>query len=189
MTNADIIDSANPVRYTVPTGTTRPLYVSSGGLMFLAYQADVTRVVTFQLARELSMRSYTELGVPEAHHDISHHGNRPEALEKCTRINEFHAGLFAHLVEKMRNAPDGDGTLLDHSILLFGATMGDGNVHSPHNLPVALLGGGGGQLPRGGHHMRAPADTPFMNLGLSLLDKVGVEVASIGNSTGRLAGL
>jgi hypothetical protein len=110
-------------------------------------------------------------------------------MEKCARINEFHVGLFAHLVEKMRATPDGDGTLLDHSILLFGASMGDSNVHSPHNLPVALLGGGGGQLPRGGRHMKAPFDTPFMNLGLSLLDRVGVELERVGNSTGRLAGL
>jgi hypothetical protein len=158
-------------------------------LMFLTYQADLTRVVTFQIGRELSMRAYTDLGVPEAHHDISHHGNKAEAMEKCARINEFHVGLFAHLVEKMRATPDGDGTLLDHSILLFGASMGDSNVHSPHNLPVALLGGGGGQLPHGGHHMKAPFDTPFMNLGLSLLDKVGVELERVGNSTGRLAGL
>ncbi len=155
-------------------------------LMFLAYQADITRVVTFQIARELSHRAYTELGVSEAHHDISHHGNRAEAMEKNTRINEFHMGLFAHLVERMHKTPDGDGTLLDHVIVLYGASFGDGNLHVPHNLPVALLGSGGAQL-EPGRPVRATFDTPFMNLALSLLDKVGVEVGSIGDSTGRLA--
>ena len=157
-------------------------------LLFLAYRADITRVATFQIARELSLRSYTYLGVPEAHHDISHHGNRVEAVEKCCRINEFHMQLFAHLVEKMRATPDGDGTLLDHAMLLYGASMGDGNLHVPHNLPVALIGGGCGQL-KGNRHVKAAFDTPFMNLGLTLLEKVGVEVDRIGDSTGRLAGI
>lgn len=157
-------------------------------LLFLAYQADITRVSTFQIARELSHRAYTELGVPEAHHDISHHGNRAEAVEKNTRINEFHMGLFAHLVERMHNTPDGDGTLLDNVIMLYGASFGDGNLHVPHNLPVALIGGGGGKLETG-RHLKAKFDTPFMNLGLSLLDKVGAGdgVEGIGDSTGRLA--
>ena len=154
-------------------------------LMFLAYQADITRVATFQIARELSHRAYTELGVSEAHHDISHHGNRAEAMEKNTRINEFHMGLFAHLVEKMHNTPDGDGTLLDHVIMLYGASFGDGNLHVPHNLPVALVGSGRGTLDAG-RHVKAKFDTPLMNLGLSLLDKVGAGVDSIGDSTGRL---
>lgn len=154
-------------------------------MLFLAYQADITRVSTFQIARELSHRAYTELGVSEAHHDISHHGNRAEAMEKNTRINEFHMGLFTHLVEKLHNTPDGDGTLLDHVILLYGASFGDGNLHVPHNLPVALVGGGSGTLDTG-RHVKVAFDTPFMNLGLSLLEKVGVEVDSIGDSTGRL---
>ena len=145
-------------------------------------------MATFQIARELSLRSYTYLGVPEAHHDISHHGNRAEAVEKCCRINEFHMQLFSHLVQKMRATPDGDGTLLDHSMLLYGAAMGDGNLHVPHNLPVALIGGGCGRL-KGNRHVKATFDTPFMNLGLTLLEKVGVEVDRIGDSTGRLAGI
>jgi hypothetical protein len=157
-------------------------------LLFLAYRADITRVATFQIARELSLRAYTYLGVPEAHHDISHHGNRAEAVEKCVRINEFHIQLVAHLVERMRSTPDGDGSLLDHAIVLVGASMGDGNLHSPHNLPIALIGGGCGQL-EGNRHVKAAFDTPFMNLGLTLLDKVGVELERIGDSTGRLAGV
>ncbi len=169
-----------------------PVFADHARLMFdlllLAYRADVTRVATFQIARELSHRAYTELGVPEAHHDISHHGNRAEAMEKNTRINEFHMGLFAHLVERMRETPDGDGSLLDNVVLLYGAAFGDGNLHVPHNLPVALLGGGGGRL-QPGRHVRATFDTPFMNLGLSLLDKVGAGrgIEQIGDSTGRLA--
>jgi hypothetical protein len=155
-------------------------------LLFLAYQADITRVSTFQIARELSLRSYPALGVSEAHHDISHHGDRPEAMEKCTRINEFHVGLLTHLIEKMAKAQDGDGSLLDHSMLMFGASMGNSNLHVPHNLPIALIGGGCGQL-KGNRHVKATFDTPLMNLGLTLLDKVGVHVDKIGDSTGRLA--
>lgn len=157
-------------------------------LLFLAYQADVTRVSTFQIGRELSLRAYTNLGVPEAHHDISHHGERPEALEKCTRINEYHMSFFAHFVDKMAATPDGDGSLLDHAMLVFGASMGNSNVHSPHNLPIVIVGGGSGQL-KGGRHVKAPFDTPMMNLGLTLLDKVGVHVDKIGDSTGRVAGV
>lgn len=157
-------------------------------MLFLAYQADITRVSTFQIARELSLRSYGYLGVPEAHHDISHHGNRAEAMEKCTRINEFHMSLYAHLIDKMAKTADGDGTLLDHSIMLYGAGMGDGNLHVPHNLPIVLIGGGCGTL-EGNRHVKAKFDTPFMNLGLTLLEKAGVEVDKIGDSTGRLAGV
>ena len=155
-------------------------------MLFLAWQADITRVSTFQIARELSHRAYTQLGVPEAHHDISHHGNRAEAMEKNTRINEFHMKLFAHLVDRMHRTPEGDGTLLDHVIMLYGAAFGDGNLHVPHNLPVALVGGGNGTLTPG-RHVRATFDTPFMNLGVSLLQKVGVDVDRIGDSTGPLA--
>jgi hypothetical protein len=157
-------------------------------LQLLAYQADITRVVTFQIARELSVRSYPEVGVMEAHHDISHYANNPEKMAKNTKINTYHMGLFAHLVEKMHSTLDGDGSLLDHSMMLYGSGMGDGNLHRHHDLPLVVVGGGCGQL-KGGRHMRYPNDTPMMNLGLSLLDKVGVELETIGDSTGRLADL
>ncbi len=157
-------------------------------LQFLAYQADITRVVSFQIARELSSRPYPEVGVPESHHDISHHADDPEKMAKNTKINTYHVELFARLVEKMHATPDGDGSLLDHAMLLYGAGMGDGNVHSPHNLPLVIVGGGCGQL-ESGRHIKSPLDTPMMNLGLSLLDIVGVERDSIGDSTGRLVGL
>ena len=155
-------------------------------LMYLAFRADITRVVTFQLGRELSLRSYPEIGVPEAHHAISHHGNRPEMLAGCAKINEYHVQLFSHLVDRMASTPDGDGSLLDHSILLSGGSMGDSDLHSPHNLPIMLVGSGCGQL-NPGRHVRATFDTPFMNLCLSLLDKVDVHLGSLGDSTGRLA--
>ena len=154
--------------------------------MLLAYRADITRVITFQIARELSARAYPELGVPEGHHDISHHGYVPEKMAKKGRIDLYHMQLLTRLVRNMATTADGDGTLLDNSILLVGAGMGDSHAHSPHNLPIALIGGGSGQL-KGGRHIKAPLDTPFMNLGLTLLDKFGVELEGLGDSTGRLA--
>ena len=154
-------------------------------LQFLAYRADLTRVVTFQLTREQSGRAYPEIGVPEPHHVVSHHGVDPEKLRAYAKINEYYVGLFAGLVEKMRNTPDGDGSLLDHAMLLYGAGLGDGNLHSVHNLSLALVGGANGTL-KGGRYMKYPLDTPMMNLGLSLLDKVGVELESLTDSTGRL---
>lgn len=157
-------------------------------LQFLAFQADLTRVVTFQIARELSVRTYPEIGVSDAHHDISHHSNDPARMARHARINTYHVQLFSHLVDKMRATPDGDGTLLDQAILLYGSGMGDGNMHRHHDLPIVLVGGGCGRL-QGGRHVKAVMDTPMMNLGLSLLDKLGIGLDRIGDSTGRLTGL
>jgi len=157
-------------------------------LTVLAYQADVTRVSCMQFARELSGRTYPGIGVPEGHHNVSHHQMDPHNIQQYTRINTYQMSLFAQFIEKLRDTPDGDGTLLDHAIMLYGAGMGDGDQHTPLNLPVALVGGGCGQL-RGGRHVKYEMDTPFMNLGLTLLDKVGVEVNQIADSTGRLADL
>ena len=154
-------------------------------LMFLAYRTDMTRVVSFQIGRELSLRSYPEIGVSEAHHDVSHHGNKPEKMAAKARIDQYHMHLFSHLVQRMASTADGDGSLLDHSILMVGGGMGDGNQHSPRNLPNVLVGSGGGTLTPG-RHVRAKFDTPFMNLCLSLLDKLDVHVESLGDSTGRL---
>ena len=155
-------------------------------LMFLAFRADITRVVTFQIARELSQRSYPEIGVPGAHHAISHHGQQPDKIAGVSKINTYHMQLFSHLVARMASTPDGDGSLLDHSMLLAGGGLGDGDLHSPHNLPNVLVGSGCGQL-KPGRHVRATFDTPFMNLCLSLLDKLDVHLDSLGDSTGRLA--
>ena len=155
-------------------------------LMYLAFRTDATRVVSFQLARELSLRSYPEIGVPESHHDVSHHGNQPEKVAAKSKIDQYHMNLISHLIDRMAATEEGDGSLLDHSIMLIGGAMGDGNLHSPHNLPVVLAGSGAGTL-QAGRHVRPAFDTPFMNLCLSLLDKFDVHLDSLGDSTGRLA--
>jgi hypothetical protein len=157
-------------------------------MLALAYQADVTRVSCFQMARELSGRTYPGIGVPEGHHTVSHHQLNPHNITQYTRINTHHVSLFAKFVDRLANTPDGDGSLLDHSILLYGTGMGDGDHHTPYNLPVILMGGGCGEL-EGGRHMSYAMHTPFMNLGVTLLDKVGVHVDSIADSTGRLTDL
>jgi hypothetical protein len=157
-------------------------------LNFLAFQADVTRVSAFQISRELSGRPYPWIGVPDGHHTVSHHQLDPEKITKATKINAYHMSLFARLLEKMKNTPDGDGSLLDHSIMMYGTGMGDSDHHTPVNLPVVLAGGGCGQL-AGGRHLEYPADTPLTNLGLTLLGKVGVEMDKIADSTGRLTDL
>jgi hypothetical protein len=156
-------------------------------LQFLAYQADITRVVTFQIGREQSARSYPQIGVSYAHHALTH-SHVPEQPVLQEKINTYHVSLFAHLVDRMRTTPDGDGTLLDHAMLLYGSGMSIGDIHSPHDLPLVLVGGGCGQL-KGGRHLQYAVDTPMMNLGLSLLDKVGVNVEKLGDSTGVLADL
>ena len=126
--------------------------------------------------------------MPEGHHDASHHQRDPYLAGQYTKINTYHMSLFAQMVEKMRVTPDGDGSLLDHVILVYGSAIGDGDQHTPIDLPVAIVGGGCGKL-QGGRHVRYPLNTPFMNLGLSLLEKVGVRVDRIGDSTGPLTGL
>ena len=157
-------------------------------LQVLAYQADITRVSCFQLSREINGRTYPHIGVPEGHHTVSHHQTDPHAIEQYTKICAHFTSLFMHIVKKMRDTPDGDGTLLDHTIFLYGCGLGDGDKHTPFDLPTVLVGGGSGTL-QGGRHVRYPKDTPFMNLGLALLEKVGVEVDKIGDSTGPLTGL
>ena len=157
-------------------------------MLVLAFQADTTRVSCMQMAREQSGRTYPNIGVPEAHHSVSHHQQDPHNIAQYTKISQHQLGLFAKLVEKMRNTPDGDGTLLDHSILLHGAGMGDGDQHTPYNLPITLMGGGCGQL-EGNRHLVYDLHTPFMNLGLSLLEKVDVKVDKIADSTGPLTGV
>ena len=157
-------------------------------MLVLGFQADITRVSCMQMAREQSGRTYPNIGVPEAHHTVSHHQQDPHNIAQYTKISQHQLGLFAMLVEKMRTTPDGDGTLLDHAILLHGAGMGDGDQHTPYNLPITLMGGGGGQL-TGNRHLVYDLHTPFMNLGLTLLEKVGVQVDKISDSTGPLTGV
>lgn len=154
-------------------------------LQVLAMQGDVTRVMTFQLARETSNRSYPEIGVTEAHHPLTHNNGNPVMLAKVAQINEFHVGLFAYFLEKLKATPDGDGTLLDHSLYLYGSGMSNGDKHDHVNLPVLVAGGGAGTL-KGGRHIRYAQPAPLANLHLSLLDRAGVRVDSFGDSTGRI---
>ena len=152
-------------------------------LMALAWETDLTRVVTFMLGREITGRTYAEIGVPDAHHPISHHQRDPEKLAKLTTINEYHVQLFSAFLERLRDTPDGDGTLLDQSMIVYGAGMADSNSHSPRDLPILLAGGGAGT---GGRHVRYPEDTPLANLHLSLLDRLGVPLERLGHSSGQL---
>jgi hypothetical protein len=164
-------------------------YADHARLMFdlqvLAFQGDVTRVVTFQLARETSNRTYPEVGVPDPHHPLTHHGNDPAKVEKVARINRFHVSLFAEFLRKLRDTREGDGTLLDHSLLLYGSGMGNPNQHDHDNLPILVAGGAAGRM-RGGRHIRYARPTPLANLHLTLLDKVGVRLDSFADSRGRV---
>jgi hypothetical protein len=152
-------------------------------LLLVAYQADIARVFTFTLARELSMRTYPDLGITEPHHPLSHHGNNPEKVAQHATLNTYHASLFARFVEKLRAMPDGDGSVLDHSMILYGSGMSDGNRHSPDPLPLIVLGGVAG---KGNRHVQAPKDSPTGNLWLSVSEKFGVSLESFGVSTGRV---
>jgi hypothetical protein len=158
------------------------------GLMFdlqcLAFQADVTRVFTFMLGRETSSRSFPEIGLSAPHHGQSHHGNKAEEIQNYAKVNTYFTEQFASFVRKLRSIPDGDGTLLDHVLLLYGAGLSNGNEHSHIDLPLLLVGGKD-QL-KGGRHLRCPLDTPMANLLVTMLDRVGVPVDNVGDSTGRL---
>ena len=154
-------------------------------LQVLAYQADLTRVVTFMLGREFSGVTFPQIGVPDAHHPITHHQQEPEKIVKVAKINAYQVTKFAYLLDHLQATPDGDGTLLDHVTLIYGTGMGDCNAHDPRSIPLLLAGGGAGHL-KGGRHIRYPKETPLANLHLTLLDKFGVKLDRIGDSTGRL---
>ena len=164
-------------------------YADHARLMFdlqiLALQGDVTRVITFQLARETSNRTYPEIGVPDPHHPLSHHGNNPEKVALMAKINSFHVSLFAEFVLKLKKTTDGNGSLLDHSLYLYGSGMGNPNVHDHTNLPTIVAGGAAGKM-RGGRHIQYDKPTPLANLHLSLLNKVGVPMESFADSTGTV---
>jgi hypothetical protein len=153
-------------------------------LQALAFQADLTRVFTLLVGREQTNRTYPEIGVPDGHHAVSHHQHNPDLVSKKSKIDTYHVSLLTYFLEKLRTTPDGDGTLLDHSILLYGSGLGDGDLHSHHDLPVLVAGGGGGRL-HGGRHVKLP-ETPMTNLLVTLLNKVGVEIERLGDSTGAL---
>ena len=157
-------------------------------MQVLAMQADVTRVMTFMIGREGSLRTYGEIGVPEPHHPLTHHRGVPETIEKVTKINVFHAEQFAYFLGKLKSTKDGDGTLLDHSMVVYGSAIADGNSHSHENLPVLLAGRGNGCL-QPGRHIVYPKGTPMTNLYLTLMDHMGVHPETVGDSTGKLSHL
>ena len=186
-------EAQNVVLPTVERPTGIPAtYKEHAELMFdlqaLAYQTDLTRVTTFMIGREFSGRSYPEIGVPEAHHPTSHHDNDPAKLAKLTKINAFHVSSFARFLDTLQSIPDGDGTLLDHVVLLYGSGLSDGNAHSGRSLPILLAGRGAGAF-TGGMHMRYAGDPPLSNLHLTILNRFGIEATTFGSSSGLLQDL
>ena len=157
-------------------------------LQVLAFQADITRVVTFQLTRELSNRTYPEIGVPDPHHPTSHHGGDPEKVAKIAKINTFHVSLFAEFLQKLQATPEGDGTLLDNTVYLYGSGMGNPSLHDHVNLPILVAGGAATGM-RGGRHIRYENGTSLGNLHLTLLDRVGVHLDTFGDSDGKVEDL
>lgn len=155
-------------------------------MMVIAWQTDMTRVVSFMMAREGSNRSYRAIGISDGHHSCTHHMNDPVKIEKTTKINEYHVKTFAYLLDKLKKTPDGDGSLLDHSLIVYGSSISDGNAHTHDNLPLLLIGGAAGQV-KGGRHIVYQKETPMNNLLLSMLDKGGLQAPEkLGDSTGRL---
>jgi hypothetical protein len=154
-------------------------------LMVIAFQTDMTRVVTFMMAREGSNRSYRSIGVSDGHHSVTHHQNDPDKIAKTMKIDQLHTKTFGYLIDRMKSTPDGDGTLLDHSMLLYGSSISDGNAHTHHDLPLVLVGGAAGQI-RGGRHIRYAPETPMNNLLLGMLDKAGLPAEKFGDATGEI---
>jgi hypothetical protein len=157
-------------------------------MLVLAMQTDMTRVATLVMATEGNRRSYPELGFTEEHHGVSHHKGDPDLQEKFTKINEFHAREMAYLIDRVSKVQEGEGSLLDNSMIVYGSGMADGNAHAHRDIPTVIFGKGGGTLTPGRHVICEP-NTPICNLWLSLMDRMGVEEESLGDSTGRLEGL
>jgi hypothetical protein len=157
-------------------------------LVALAYQGNLTRIQSFMLAPEVSEQTYNHIGVPDAFHAISHHANDPAKKERLAKIQRYHSAVFADFLTKLRNMPDGDGSMLDHSILLFGSNMSNSNAHNQYPLPTAVIGGGCGKL-KGGQHINFKERTPLANVHLTLLQRAGVPIERVGDSTGTIAGL
>ena len=181
----------------LPADLDRPLgvpaaFAEHARLMFdlqvLAMQGDVTRVITFQLARETSNRTYPEIGVSDPHHPLSHHGNDPEKIARMAKINAFHVSLFSYYLERLKATPDGNGSLLDHSLILYGSGIGNPNVHDHTDLPIIVAGGAAGGM-KGGRLIRYPEVVPLANLHLTLMQKVGVNIDSFADSNGKITEL
>jgi hypothetical protein len=154
-------------------------------LLAVAFQTDLTRIATLVVAREGSMRVYPEIGIPDPHHPLTHHRNNDDWIEKVVQINTYHTDLFAYFLKKLKSIPDGDGTLLDHSMIVYGSGLGDGNRHTHDELPILLAGRGDGSL-KPGRHIVYKRGTPMTNLYLTLLDRMGVQPEKIGDSTGKV---
>src|SRR5947208_10947483 len=155
-------------------------------MQVMAFQADLTRIITFMIAREGSNRSYRNIGISDGHHSVTHHQNDPEKIEKVTKIDTYHTQLLAYYLGKMKSTPDGDGSLLDHSMILYGSSICDGNAHTHHNLPLLLAGGASGKV-KGGRHVVFPKETPMNNLLLTMVEKAGLQAPEkLGDSTGKL---
>jgi hypothetical protein len=157
-------------------------------LLALAYQANITRVATFMVSREVSNRTYPQVGVTDGHHAISHHQNRAENMEKNVRIQTYNVNGFKYFLDRLKNTPDGDGTLLDHSLLLYGSNMSNSNAHDHFPLPNVIVGGANGRM-KGGRHLKYDDHTPMANLLVTMLDRVGVHEDKLGDSTGMLTDL
>jgi hypothetical protein len=158
-------------------------------MLVVAWQTDMTRVASFMLGRDGSNRAYREIGIPDGHHSISHHQGDAEKLDKLIKIDELHVSMFAYLLEKLRSTPDGDGTLLDHSLVLFGSSISESNIHTHDDLPIVLAGGANGQL-KGNRHLVYQKETPLNNLLLNMFDFAGIpHIEGFGDSTGRLTGV
>jgi hypothetical protein len=194
-TRLERFESAQAAR--IATGQPRPAGIPSeysdhirlmGDMMILAFQADLTRVCTFMFANDGSNRSYVQAGVPEGHHDMSHHGGDPAKLAKKAKIDKFHIEQLAYVLNKMKSIKEGNGTMLDNTMLLYGAGISDGNRHNHDDLPLLMAGGAGGRL-KGGRHMTFEPNTPLTNLFLSMLDTMGVPAETLGDSTGKLKGV
>ena len=183
--------AASQPDYKKPTGIPKE-YAQHVQLMYdllaLAFQTDTTRISTFIMAHDGSNRPYPFLGVSEGHHDLSHHGGNEEKKKKIAKINQFHVEQFAYFLQKLKATKEGEGTLLDNCMIVYGSGIADGNAHAHHDLPVLLAGKGGGAF-KSGRHLKFPKDTPMTNLYLSMLDNVGVSTERLGDSSGKLAGL
>jgi hypothetical protein len=155
-------------------------------LQMLAYQGNITRVSSFMLARELSEQTYPEIGVPDGHHSVSHNGEMPDMVEKYVKINTYHVQMLADFLKKMKATPDGDGNLLDHSMILYGSGMGNSNLHAHEQIPIVVAGGASGRL-KGDRHIVAKPGTPLSNLLVGFLDTAGVPTDKLGDNTGWVA--
>jgi len=156
--------------------------------MALSYQANITRVASFMVSREVSNRTYPQVGVTDGHHAISHHQNRAENMEKNVRIQTYNVTQFKYFLDRMKNTPDGDGSLLDHSLILYGSNMSNSNAHDHFPLPNVVVGGANGTM-KGGRHLRYDDHTPMANLLVTMLQRVGVHEDKLGDSTGMLTDL